>query len=460
MGFQRLIFIMQSNQALPKNILSVSEINRQTRLFLESNFDAIQVKGEISNLARPASQHLYFSLKDDSAQIKCAFFKGQQREWNRKLENGQSVILCGKLTVYEARGDYQLIVSDVIADGEGLLLQQIEQLKQKLKSEGLFAQELKQSIPAMPMNIGVITSHSGAALHDILSTLQKRFPIAKVTVYACEVQGISAATSIKKVLAYAIQSAKDDVLLIARGGGSVEDLMPFNDESLARAIHACPIPIISGVGHETDFTICDFVADFRAPTPTGAAQACCADIFQLRQHIQYMQNTLTKILSQVVTAHLKQIEWLRKQLLTPSQLMFTNRWQHLDYLQIRLNQTMKNLIHNQANVTNQAFNQLYKYHPKSVILNYQHQFNFMGHRLQQAIQQYLNLKKQPLKNVLTSLHALSPLATLSRGYAIATTNNIIITDPRQVQVGENIDIRVKYGHILCQVIERESKNEK
>lgn len=436
-------------------IFSVSELNKQAKLWLEKGFSNIRVKGEVSNLARPASKHLYFTLKDNTAQIKCAYFRHLQNGWSQNLENGQSVILIGKVTLYEARGDYQLIVSDIIPDGEGVLLQQIEQLKQKLKNEGLFESINKRPIPERPIQIGVITSDSGAAIHDILTTLKKRYPIAKVILYCSEVQGATASSTIIRALHTAISNKNNDVLIIARGGGSLEDLMPFNDEQLAREIYQCPVPIVSGVGHETDVTICDFVADLRAATPTAAAQACCPDQTNLQNEISNKIERMRYLLKQLLSSYQQTYSWLTKQLLTPTSLMFTPRWQTLDYLQIRLIQAQKRIFVEKQNLINMRLHHIHKLHPKQIIHTYQHQFSFMLHRLQQTIEIMLKAKRQRLENIMGTLHALSPLATLNRGYSITTYHGVIITDSAQVKQGDMIEVRMKRGELTCQVMQRE-----
>ncbi|WP_367605613.1 exodeoxyribonuclease VII large subunit [Legionella sp. W05-934-2] len=440
-------------------IFTVSELNRQAKQWLEQGFANIKVKGEISNLARPASQHLYFTLKDDSAQIKCAYFRQSQNGWSKNIDNGQSVILLGRVTLYEARGDYQLIVSEVIPDGEGLLLQKIELLKQKLNQEGLFDPTNKQAIPKRPQTIAIITSDSGAAIHDILTTLKKRYPIASVSLYCCEVQGAQAPLTIIRSLKCAISDSRNDVIIIARGGGSLEDLMPFNDEQLAREIYRCPIPVISGVGHETDVTICDFVADLRAATPTAAAQACCPDQSVLLEDISNRIDRMKHLVRQLVAGYQQALGWQTRQLFAPTNLMFNQRWQTLDYLQMRLQQAQKRQLLNKKNSITIQLQHIHKLHPKQIIKSYQHQFSFKLHRLQQIMGITLNAKKQHYGNTTATLHALSPLATLNRGYAIASFNGAIITDPSQVEDSDMIDIRIKHGQLSCKIIQRKKFNE-
>ena len=248
------------------------------------------------------------------------------------------------------------------------------------------------------------------------------------------------------------------MLIIARGGGSLEDLMPFNDENMARAIFHCPIPIVSGVGHETDFTICDFVADARAATPTAAAQVCTPDKANLQQDIINHIHRTSYIIKQMVLSYQKKYDWLAKLLLSPSNLLFDQRWQTIDYLQLRLTKSQQRLLMTKQNLINNQFHKLERQHPKQVIQSFQHQFAFMIHRLQQTMNDTLRTKQQYLKSDMGTLHALSPLATLNRGYAIASYQGAIITDPYKVSKGDMINVKVKYGSLTCQVTNREKSD--
>ncbi|MBN8280293.1 MAG: exodeoxyribonuclease VII large subunit, partial [Gammaproteobacteria bacterium] len=260
-----------------KQVLSVSQLNRLARQLLESDLPQLWVEGEISNLARPASGHLYFSLKDDRAQIRCALFKGRGRGPAPSVTNGLQVIARGRVSLYEPRGDYQLIVDHLEPAGEGLLRRRLEELKQKLAAEGLFDEARKRDLPALPRRIGVVSSPSGAAIRDVLHVLARRFPAIPVVLYPVQVQGEQAKHDIVEALRLAAARAECDVLVLCRGGGSLEDLWAFNEEIVARAIAACPIPVVAGVGHEVDVTVADLVADVRAPTPSGAAELVVPD---------------------------------------------------------------------------------------------------------------------------------------------------------------------------------------
>ena len=263
-------------------VYTPSELNREVRMHLEAGFSRICLEAEISNLARPASGHLYFSLKDDAAQIRCAMFRTAASRASIRPENGMQVLARGRISLYEPRGEYQFIVESLEEAGVGLLQQRFEALKKKLEAEGLFAAERKQNLPQFPFRIGVISSPSGAVIRDILHVLQRRWPVAQVRLYASPVQGTEAPTALCSALARANREQWAEVLILARGGGSLEDMQAFNDETVARSVAASALPVISAVGHETDFSICDFVADLRAPTPSAAAELATPDIQQLR----------------------------------------------------------------------------------------------------------------------------------------------------------------------------------
>ena len=294
--------------------LSVSELNRQARTLLERGLGRVWVEGELSNLARPASGHLYFTLKDAGAQIRCAWFRQRQRGPTLKLVDGAKLAAHGQVSLYEARGDYQLIVERLEATGEGELRRRFEELKQKLHAEGLFAEALKRPLPALPRRIGVVTSPSGAAVRDVITVLRRRFPAVPVVIYPSAVQGDAAPWELKAALETAARRAECDVLILARGGGSLEDLWAFNDEALARAIRACPIPVVSAVGHEVDFTIADFVSDLRAPTPSGAAERVVPDQAEWQRRLAQTATRLAGLLRRRLDDLAQAQDWLARRL--------------------------------------------------------------------------------------------------------------------------------------------------
>lgn len=390
-----------------RQTLTVTQLNRQIRVMLEEGVGLISVQGEVSNLSRPASGHAYFSLKDTSSQLRCVFFKNRYRKGLEDiLKNGQALTLTGVLSLYEARGDYQLIVEHMTSIGVGSLAQQFEVLKEKLKSLGLFEPIRKKKWPVFSNAIGIITSPTGAAIKDILTTLSRRFPLAAVYIYPSEVQGTQAPNQLIQAIKQANAEARCDVLLLARGGGSLEDLWAFNDEALAFAIAESQIPIISGVGHETDFTIADFVADFRAATPTAAAEAATPDQFQLRDHCQRLIVRLNIAISRLLIHQTDRLHRLLDRLKSP-QATLQSQWQTLDYLTRQLYTLMQHL---------------------------------------------LSEKKHLLAQGMQMLHTLSPLATLSRGYAIASLHAKVITQAKAAPIGSIIDVQLAEGRLHCEVL--------
>lgn len=393
---------------LEPTVFTVSQLNKQVHDWLENHVGTVWVLGEVSNLARPSSGHFYFTLKDNQAQIKCAHFKQRQKSNSQPLENGQQIIVEGQISLYEPRGDYQLIVSHYRLAGQGELWRQFELLKAKLDAQGLFDIARKKPIPKIPHCIGIITSPTGAARHDIETTLARRFPLASVLLYPCDVQGAKAPQQIIHAIQCANQQARCDVLILARGGGSMEDLWAFNNEMLAQTIANSHIPIVTGIGHDVDFTIADFVADRRAPTPTGAAELVTPDSTELLQLINHHKQRLC--------------------LEIKKRIIFF--WQKLDYLIHRLQ-------------TQNRKQQLFK--------NKQ-QLDLLHCKLLQAIQIHIKQQKQQFSQLAATLHAVSPLATLARGYAIvSTSNHHILTESNQTHIGQNISVRLSQGQLDCEI---------
>lgn len=435
------------------SILSVSQLNRQIKSYLENEIGVVHVEGEISNLSKPQSGHFYFTLKDKNAQVRCVFFKNRHTfALGTKLSDGQQVVASGKLSLYEARGDYQLIVEQLTDAGLGQLYQRFEELKNKLAAEGLFLQSRKKSLPEIPKSIGIITSTSGAAIRDILSTLARRFPLAKVIIYPSEVQGATASRQLIKALQAANRDQKCDVLILARGGGSIEDLWAFNDEQLARQIVSSTIPIVSGVGHETDFTIADFVADYRAETPTAAAAAVtpnCIDLFNMLNSASSRLLIAIKRISQGY--HLK-LNHLVDKLSSPQQTVSVY-WQRLDYLERQLQSNFVQLINQKKHLLHLYSMQLHSKNPKIEIEQTQTRLNQISLQLTQHIHTKINHLKYRLNNNLSTLNAVSPLATLDRGYAIASKNHKVLLTIQQVQIGDTIEVRLAKGNLACEIIQ-------
>ncbi len=438
-------------------ILSVSRLNASVKLLLEGKFPRVWVEGEISNLAQPRSGHLYFSLKDDQAQVRCALFRGQTRYLKSAPADGMQVLVRGRVSLYEARGDYQLIIDYLEPAGEGALRQAFEALKQRLAQEGLFDPVHKLPLPRLPKRIGLITSATGAVQHDVLTTLQRRFPAIPVILHAVPVQGEQAAASIVAALNFASREGKCDALILARGGGSLEDLWPFNEEIVARAIYACRIPVVSGIGHDTDYTIADLVADLRAPTPTAAAELLSPDQLEwwqqftgletrLRHHLQTTLQTLQQRLdlssarlahpqARIAQARQRLGEFLHR--LHGAQRLLSGRYTaHLGELRARLQgNTPINRIH-QLTARNQYFRQ----------------------RLATAIRYHLTVYQQRFSKNLRYLEALNPLATLARGYAVVKLHETdkIIRDASRLNIGDRVDIKLAKGGLDC-VVEKIKK---
>jgi exodeoxyribonuclease VII large subunit len=435
-------------------ILSVSQLNSATSQLLAEHFMTVTVEGELSNLAAPASGHLYFTLKDANAQVRCAMFRTQQRRLNFKPENGKQVIVKAQVSLYEPRGDYQLIIEDLQAAGDGRLRQAFDDLKLKLSKEGLFDTAHKKTLPVLPNAIGVISSATGAALHDILTVLKRRFAAIPVFIYPVTVQGEQAKYDIAKAIALANQRQDCDVLIVGRGGGSLEDLWAFNEEIVARAIFASDIPIISAVGHETDVTIADFVADFRAPTPSAAAEQASPDVAQWLSRFVQLESRLQQHIQRRLNQYQQSLDWLGKRLEQQSiaQKLARNT-QRLNALELRLTQAMHNKLHHQQSHLAVKTAQLWRYNPADTIRNYQQRQVYLTKRLLSAHEQQLKQLKQRLATASQTLHAVSPLATLNRGYALTIephTGQIVRTSS-QINVGDVLETRLARGSFLSEV---------
>ncbi|NOT84844.1 MAG: exodeoxyribonuclease VII large subunit [Methylococcaceae bacterium] len=433
---------------------TVSQLNRAVRQLLGDEFVNIRVAGEISNLSTPSSGHIYFTLKDADAQIRCAMFRTRLGHLAFKPVNGLQVIVRAQVSLYEPRGDYQLIVDEIEVAGAGLLRQRFEQLKQKLAAEGLFDSAKKQAIPLLPRVIGVITSPSGAAIRDILSVLKRRFPAIPVIIYPTAVQREQAKTEIVQAIKLANQRAECDVIILSRGGGSLEDLWAFNEEMVARAIFNSRIPLIAGIGHEIDFSIADFVADLRAATPSAAAEHAVPD---QQAWLQRLASVATRF-QQLMHHRLKQLQqhlvWAEQRLQQqhPGRRLLQQA-QTLDQLEARLQQAVQNRLQHAQSLLNTYVARLGQHSPAEKIRRYQAQQLYLSNRLQAAIEKTLQHFQQQLNRNSQTLHAVSPLATLERGYAIVSPLNSarIIHQSQQLQSGDLIQTRFAKGKIISQV---------
>lgn len=438
---------------MPQIIYTVSQLNRETSALLGEHFLSIFVEGEISNLSIPSSGHCYFTLKDSYAQVRCAMFRGQRKQ-SFKPENGKQVVVKAQVSLYEPRGDYQLIVEYLEEAGTGALRRAFDALKLKLSEEGLFSATHKKTLPTLPKAIGVITSPSGAAIRDILTVLRRRFASVPVIIYPVAVQGDNAKSEIAKAIATANTLKQCDVLILARGGGSLEDLWAFNEEIVARAIFASQIPVISGVGHETDVTIADFVADLRAATPSAAAEHATPDQQQWLHKFNELEIRLQQYLQRSLRQQQQKLDWLsgRLQQQHPKQKLTRNQ-QRLDELEIRLKKAVQlRLAHDRRAVETQTA-RLWQYSPLSAIRRNQQQQTYLSERLITATNIRLKEFSQRLLNASQTLHAVSPLATLNRGYALVTeqASGQIIRSSEQLKAGDKVLTRLAKGHFTSQI---------
>jgi len=436
-----------------RKIFSISELNQGVRKLLEKEFPLIWVEGEISNLACPASGHIYFTLKDSKAQVSCAMFKGRNQFLRFNPENGMQVLIRTRVSLYEPRGNYQLIAEHMEEAGDGALLRAFEELKARLAKEGLFDEDLKQPIPELPQRIGVITSATGAAIRDVLSVLERRFPAIPVLVYPVPVQGDAAAPAIVKTLQLASKRKDCDVLLLVRGGGSLEDLWAFNEESVARAIVDCKLPVVSGVGHEVDYTIADFAADHRAPTPSAAAELISPDQETYLGNYIYYQQRLTQLIKEKMSRYNEQLNWLQLRLKQKHPVSYLEQQsQRLDELQQRLLTAWQYTLREQEHQLEQLTNRLFASSPDYQIDMGTHRLTELSHRLKQSMLHLLNNKKQQLAALSRTMHAISPLETLSRGYAIASdSNGNTISEYNQIKVGDQLNTRLHKGSLQSTV---------
>jgi exodeoxyribonuclease VII large subunit len=437
------------------DIYTVSRLNSEVRLTLELQFRQLWLVGEVSNFVAASSGHWYFSLKDQAAQVKVAMFKQNNRA-SVMPRNGQQVMIRARISVYEPRGEYQLLADFIEAAGDGLLRQQYEQLKAKLHAEGLFDPHRKKPLPSEPQCIGVITSPTGAAIRDILTVLSRRAPALQVIIYPSLVQGNQAAADLSAALQVAIRRRECDVLIIGRGGGSIEDLWCFNDETLARQIANCPIPIVSAVGHEVDFSISDFVADLRAATPSAAAELVSPDQQQQWQQVAKMQQRLQQAMRVLLGQHAQQWLFAQKRLQQqhPARRL-EQQQQRLDELELRLQRAVRQHI--------ERHRQRWQFWQKSLALcspalrvtqqNLQQQQ--LQRRLEQAMAQRLQQAKQQWHQHSVMLQQISPLATLERGYAITLHQGKVVKDAMSLQAGDVITTKVANGEFQATVMPRD-----
>ncbi|MCB1762920.1 MAG: exodeoxyribonuclease VII large subunit [Gammaproteobacteria bacterium] len=437
------------------DVWSVSRLNSEVRAVLEGCFPLLWVAGEISNLAQPPSGHIYFTLKDQQAQVRCAMFR-MRRQYLRFLpENGTQVLLRCRVGLYEGRGEFQLLVEHMQPAGEGALRLAFEALKAKLSGEGLFDTDRKRPLPAYPKRIGIITSPTGAAVHDILTVLQRRYPAAAVVIYPVQVQGKEAAAEITAMLRLAEQRAECDLLILTRGGGSLEDLAAFNDEEVARTIHACSLPVVSAVGHEIDFTIADFVADLRAPTPSAAAELVTPDGQELFNKIALFNSRIALQCRQLLARDRSALQHLQGRLVRLHPEYRLTQWQQrLDELQQRLLLAIRNDQRQRASQLKTLHARISAYTPIHALHQLREQQRSLCGRLNRAIGALLLQRRQLLAKTAANLHTLSPLATLERGYSITrrVRDGVLLLDATQVAQGDRVETLLARGRLTCEVV--------
>lgn len=443
----------------PEIVYTVSRLNREARITLSSHFGTVWVEGEMSNLATPASGHLYFTLKDAEAQVRCAMFRGSGRLLGFKPANGDHVLARAQVGLYEPRGDYQLIVDLLEEAGDGALQRAFEALKKRLDAEGLFDPARKKPVPRFPACIGVVTSPTGAAIRDILTVLARRYPAASVIVFPTKVQGSEAPAELVRALQRADASGWCDVLLLARGGGSLEDLWAFNDESLARAIAACRTPVVTGIGHEVDFTIADFAADLRAPTPSAAAESVTPDRIDLGNRLQRLESQLGRSFLGRLERVQQRLDFVERRLQQchPRQRL-GRQAQRLAELQHRLARHAAVRLNLQRQRLQALELRLVRHDPIQRVKRLTEKFGTLDSRLRRSASLLLERRSERLAALGQRLDTVSPLATLARGYSIAlrAADNAVVHSWEDIQPGEILYTRLAEGSLLSRVEKAES----
>ncbi|WP_207894975.1 exodeoxyribonuclease VII large subunit [Marinobacterium mangrovicola] len=431
--------------------LSVSALNRQVKSLLENSFLSIQVIGEISNFARPSSGHWYFTLKDSKAQVRCAMFRGRNMATGFIPREGDEVVVTARVSLYEGRGDYQLICERMEKSGLGQLQQAFEALKAKLDKEGLFEQSRKRPLPAHPKHLGVVTSPTGAAIHDILTVLKRRFPGLPVTLYPTAVQGQEATAQIVRAIELANRHASADVLIVGRGGGSLEDLWPFNEEAVARTILDSAIPVVSAVGHEVDISISDLVADQRAATPSAAAEMLSPDRNALNLRLQQLKRRLQSRMSWQLEKKRQQLNSARQRLRHPGDKV-REHMQALDRLELRLTRATARHIQLQRSRVEQLQRRLQRVTPINRINQHRERLTQIEQLMPRLMQGHIERNRLRLAQQSGKLQSVSPLATLERGYSILLDNKgQAVSDSTQVNPGDKLEARLHQGRLQCTV---------
>ena len=444
---------MKQKESTPQ-IYSVSEITGDVKSILESAFDSIWIEGEISNLRIPGSQHAYFILKDNHSQIRCVLFKGFRAGLKFQPDDGDHILLFGRVTVYESRGDYQVIVEHIEPKGLGALQKAFEKLKARLLQEGLFSEDMKKSIPQFPWRVGVVTSATGAAIRDIINIIQRRNPKVSILIYPVKVQGEGSAEEISDAIQQMNKVSGLDVLIVGRGGGSIEDLWAFNEEIVARAISKSTLPVVSAVGHEIDFTIADFVADLRAPTPSAAAELVVPMLDEQAKKLNMMTEQLLVFLQNKIQIYGDLLKRLmgRRFFKDPMHIM-QPQVQHLDDLNNRLFRGLDQWVLVQQQKVSGMIQQLVQLTPAKNIRQLEEKRALFHHLLVQNVHSRMRFNREQFGGVLKNLNALSPLAILDRGYSITNFQGKALTQSERMTVGDSIKIRLAKGQLRCTVDE-------
>lgn len=436
-----------------QSIYSVSRLNTEAKKLLETGLGTIWLSGEISNLTMAASGHWYLTLKDDRAQVRCAMFRGANSKVSLRPKNGLQVLVRAKLSLYEPRGDYQLILESMAPEGDGLLQQAFDALKFKLAAQGLFANQHKQALPPHPTKVGLITSATGAAVHDILSVLKRRNPSLQIIIYPSQVQGKAATPQLVNAIQLANLRNEVDLLVLGRGGGSMEDLWCFNEEAVARAVFDSNLPIISAVGHEVDVTICDFVADVRAATPSAAAELLSQDAQYWANRISEQQHRLKQAMQALLgqqTHHLEQLQLKLTHHEPRAKLQL--QAQRLDELELRLHRSLNHMLTLRQTKLSNLQTRLSQTQPLQRISRLQLHHEQLCQRLNRGMGSFLKQNQQQHHALLQQLQTVSPLATLARGYSITTdSQGKVIDDSKQLSEGDLISTRFAQGEIRAKV---------
>jgi exodeoxyribonuclease VII large subunit len=439
-----------------EHVYSPSELNREVRLHIEMGFPRLLLEGEVSNLSRPTSGHLYFTLKDDRAQIRCALFRSAAGRSSVRLENGRLVLARGRLSLYEPRGDFQLIVDSVQEAGEGALQRRFEELKAKLEAEGLFDPGHNQPLPPYPGRIGLITSPQGAAVRDLLHILGRRWPVARVRLYPVRVQGNEAAAELRAALRGANRHRWADLLIMGRGGGSLEDLLAFNDEAVARAVFESAIPVVSAVGHESDFSICDFVADLRAPTPSAAAELATPDQAVLREVFARSARQLARRMQDRLYLDTQRVDHLTHRLRQrhpAAHLLEQSRQIRRHHAALR--RGIYGLLDRESAKVQSAARRLAAQQPARRLTKLADRVAAARRSLDRVARQAVSARRMRLADLARTLHAVSPLEVIARGYSVLTAaaTGTVIGSVRQVAAGDRLEALLRDGRLDCTVDE-------